>query len=427
MKSNKVEYYIVTIVSLFSVKGIKGLRVADASIMPQSTGTTRSSVIMIGEKAADIIKKDQDRQRSQTFRTSVKTTEAQPTMDSLTASVFDTNQPQLVKLENPEPLDPITAPLSSASEADLLSMFEELVMDPAMDLRPSTETKAGSLTDAVDLGTGILDKSGRLTEDALLKLVGAASGSPSLNSQSNTQQFVEKPAMSQPSRPLEIAKAARNTIKHTKEDKTVDISTADIFAEIQNLSMDVQRMKPAPKQPASNPLRIERKRVSSDMNAKSQSQNTGVLQQHSIKNTVNPTANQISAPKRHRVIDMHSLLREQPAAEPTNKVVDMHSLLNGQSFSLATKDSTVPNSFVKGGAVKAVSKQDRERGLRLLTESMQRSRVSSAGMESLFDQHMDAFPNTESDVLNFARDAGSLQANTLRTQHLNHRRNPLFS
>ena len=395
--------------------------------MPQSTGTTRSSVIMIGEKAADIIKKDLDRQRSQTFRTSVKTTEAQTTMNSLTASVFDTNQPLLVKLENTEPLDPITAPLSSASEADLLSMFEELVMDPAMDLRPSTETKAGSLTDAVDLGTGILDKSGRLTEDALLKLVGAASGSPSLNSQSNTLQFVEKPTMSQPSRPLEIAKAARNTIKHTKEDKTVDISTADIFAEIQNLSMDVQRIKPAPIQPSSSPLRIERKRVSSEMNTKSQSQNTGVLQQQSIKNTVNPKANQISAPKRHRVIDMHSLLREQPATKPTDKVVDMHSLLNGQSFSLATKDSTLPNSFAKGGAIKTVSKQDRERGLRLLTESMQRSRVSSAGMESLFDQHMDTFPNTEPDVLNFAGDAGSLQANTLRTQHLNHRRNPLLS
>ena len=41
----------------FRVKGIKGLRVADGSVMRSETsGNTNAPIIMIGEKAADLIR-----------------------------------------------------------------------------------------------------------------------------------------------------------------------------------------------------------------------------------------------------------------------------------------------------------------------------------------------------------------------------------
>ena len=47
------------------VKGIKGLRVADASIMPKIVGgNTQAACVMIGEKAANLIIKDWKEQKS---------------------------------------------------------------------------------------------------------------------------------------------------------------------------------------------------------------------------------------------------------------------------------------------------------------------------------------------------------------------------
>ena len=47
--------------SRLNVKGVKGLRVADASVFPGSvSGNIVSTVYMTGERATDLIKEDRD-------------------------------------------------------------------------------------------------------------------------------------------------------------------------------------------------------------------------------------------------------------------------------------------------------------------------------------------------------------------------------
>lgn len=51
--------YAVMLFVLARVRGVKGLRVIDASIMPQLvTANTQAPTYMIGEKGADFIKED---------------------------------------------------------------------------------------------------------------------------------------------------------------------------------------------------------------------------------------------------------------------------------------------------------------------------------------------------------------------------------
>ena len=52
-----LDILLMDVCSFGRVHGIKGLRVADASIMPEiTTGNTMAPSVMIAEKAADIIR-----------------------------------------------------------------------------------------------------------------------------------------------------------------------------------------------------------------------------------------------------------------------------------------------------------------------------------------------------------------------------------
>jgi choline dehydrogenase len=55
----RVEEVDTVVDSNLCVKGVKGLRVVDASVMPTLIGgNTNASTIMIAERAADLIKKE---------------------------------------------------------------------------------------------------------------------------------------------------------------------------------------------------------------------------------------------------------------------------------------------------------------------------------------------------------------------------------
>jgi hypothetical protein len=379
---------------------------------------------MIGEKAASIIKRDyeeykENRHKPQTFISSTKTTEVK-NLDPLTLGIYDQTEsrsaagPSVVQLENTRPIDPVTSDLNTASEKDLLSMFEQLVLDPVSDPQPFSGTEAGSLG-GVDLkaSTGILDKSGRLTEDALLHLVGAASEptktpAGGLMASSSTQKEVQ--SLNHPSKPLDIAKAARNTVKQAKDTQTVDVSLSDIFSDIQNLSLDLpstMKNKKQPILPIPNTLSIERTLIPARTRKPSQTSNAGATRQQSIPKEKSTKKDSRAT---HRVIDMHSLMNEQSAPNSAKRVIDMHSFFKSQmSATTESKKSNSPESFTLDGVLKATSEIIRGQALNPLSDSLQSSRVSSVGTETIFDNHREMFPSREPDVLGFSSGAGSLQ------------------
>lgn len=432
-RMGRLEDNTTVVDSSLRVKGIKGLRVADASIMPQSTGTTRASVIMIGEKAADIIYKDfkESKENIHTPHAFIKAskTAEMKNLDPLTSSIYDTKQP-VVKLENTKPLDPVTAPLNTASETDLLSMFEQLVMDPITDPSPPLGTEAGGLgIGGGDLASGILDKSGRLSENALLQIVGSSSGSAKLTEGelSANKQNAANQAVNKASEAANFVKAARNTVKQTKSSNIKVPAKPDIFLEIQNLSRDskthAKNTKPS-LSPKVNTLSIERSKISTSV--KKNPENSKIKATKQVKKNVNSKVEQKSTPPRvnHRVVDIHSFMKGQSAPSSVKRVIDMHSLLNNKS-TVDAQSSKLLGPFTLDGVLKANSEINRERGLRPLPSSLQTSRVSTEGTESLFDNHREVFPSREPDVRGFGSSAGSLLSNSLVTRRTNRRRTTL--